>query len=188
MGLKFSLLIIQCHYVQLHLQFCRAHTHSAHCSCSNRHWTTINTSMVATTSIFPDQQWNSLTFPDNKLFPDFTWVSRKREPCIAYVCMFTKYFLDPVFMQIVCILNLPFQDKIFELSTLGSSYVIILQTATDRTNISIANTERCIWPFDWHINIWPWPVENSMAKGMHILTVNISHGVAYRANIVIANK
>ena len=44
-----------------------------------------------------------------------------------------------------------FQCQRFESSTLGSSNVIVLQTVTDMTKIAIANTESCMWPFDWHI-------------------------------------
>ena len=53
------------------------------------------------------------------------------------------------------VLDLYVQGQRFELNTLGSSNVIISQTVADRTNIAIANTESRIWPFDWHIYIWP---------------------------------
>ena len=38
------------------------------------------------------------------------------------------------------------------------SSVNILQTVTDRTNISNANTESRMWPFDWHNYTWRWPI------------------------------
>ena len=43
-----------------------------------------------------------------------------------------------------------------------------------------------MWPFDWHIYIWPWPILKVKVKVMHILTVNISQAMTDRANITIA--
>ena len=56
----------------------------------------------------------------------------------AYVCVLVWYVSQQIFSQIVCVLDLHFQGKRFESSTSGSSYVIISQTVTDRTNIAFA--------------------------------------------------
>ena len=48
-------------------------------------------------------------------------------------------------------------------STFGSSYVIVLQTVTDKTNIAIANTESRMWPFNWYIFIFD--IVHSKAQG-----------------------
>ena len=79
-----------------------------------------------------------------------------------------------------------FKGQRYDSCTLRRSNVIILQTVTDRTNIAIANAQSCLWPFYWHIYIWPWPILNVMVKVMHISTVNISQTVTDRANIAIA--
>ena len=55
----------------------------------------------------------------------------------------------------------------------------------DRTNIA---TESRMWPFDWHIYVWSWPIPKTMIKVGHISTVNISETVTDMANIAIANK
>ena len=56
------------------------------------------------------------------------------------------------------------------------------------TNIAIANTESCMWLFDWQIYIWQWPILKVKVKIMHFLTVNILQTVTNKANIAIAKK
>ena len=51
----------------------------------------------------------------------------------AHVRRLTKYVSLQIFIQIVNVLDLHFQDQRFESGTLASSYVIILQTVTNRT-------------------------------------------------------
>ena len=100
-----------------------------------------------------------------------------------------SYVRQPIFAQIHKVLDLHFQGQRFESNTLGSSYGIILQTMTYRTNIAIVNTESHMWPLDWHVYIWPWSILKGRVKVMHILTVNILQTVsADMANIAIANK
>ena len=80
----------------------------------------------------------------------WTW---KRQ-FFAYICMLTRYIHWSIFYQIVNIIDLHFQSQRFESSKLGSSYMIILQMVTDRTNIAISNTGSHIWPFwlaSWHL-------------------------------------
>ena len=45
-----------------------------------------------------------------------------------------------------------------------------------------------MWPFDWHIYIWPWPTLKVKVKVMHISTVNILQMVTDKININIADK
>ena len=61
-------------------------------------------------------------------------------PILAHSCTLTMYVCLPIFIQNLNVLDVYFQGQIFESSTLGSSYVIISQTVTDRANITIANT------------------------------------------------
>ena len=86
------------------------------------------------------------------------------------------------------IFDLHFIGQRFELSTLGSSNVIISQVVTDRTNNAITNIESRMWPFDWHIYILPWTIVKVWVKVMNFSTVNISQMVTVEANIAIANK
>ena len=65
-----------------------------------------------------------------------------------------RYICLPIFIKIVDILDLHLHGQRFEWSSLGSSYVIISQMVTDRTNFAIANTESCMRPFAWHIYVW----------------------------------
>ena len=58
--------------------------------------------------------------------------------------MLSRYVRQLIFIQIVNALKLHFQGQIFESSTFGSSHVIIPKTATDGTNIAIANIESLI--------------------------------------------
>ena len=55
-------------------------------------------------------------------------------PVFARVCMLTKYVRRQIFIKNLDVLGFHFQGQIFESSTLGSSYVIISQTVTDRIN------------------------------------------------------
>ena len=55
-------------------------------------------------------------------------------PILARICLPTKR------IPMIIALELHFQDQRFELSASGSLYVIISQTATDRSNIAIVNT------------------------------------------------
>ena len=68
-------------------------------------------------------------------------------PCFAHERM------QPIFIQILNVLDLHYQGQRLESSTLGSEYVIISQTMTNIINIAIAKTENHIWPVDWHIYI-----------------------------------
>ena len=71
----------------------------------------------------------------------------------TYICMLAWYVRAPIFIQIVHILDLDFQGHGFESRILRSSYANISQIVTDRTNISIANTESRMNSFNWHIYI-----------------------------------
>ena len=64
----------------------------------------------------------------------------------------------------------------------------IAQTVTDWASTAIVNTGSRMWPFDWHIYIWPWPILTVKVKVMNISTVNISQTVTDRANITIASN
>ena len=64
----------------------------------------------------------------------------------AHIGMLTRYLRVPIFIQILNVLDLHLNGKKFESSTLGSSKGILSQTVTDRTNITIANTESRMWP------------------------------------------
>ena len=43
------------------------------------------------------------------------------EHIFAHICMLTKYLRSPIFIQILNVLDLHFQDQIFESNTLASS-------------------------------------------------------------------
>ena len=64
------------------------------------------------------------------------------EPFFTHVCLLTTYICQLIFIQIDNVLYLNFQAQRFE-----------LRMVTDRTNITIADTESHICPFDWHIYI-----------------------------------
>ena len=60
----------------------------------------------------------------------------------------------------------------------------ISQMVTDITEtITAANIESCMWPFDLHTYIWPWPILKVTVKVIHISTENISQMVTYKENI-----
>ena len=79
----------------------------------------------------------------------------------------------PIFMHIVNILDVHFQGQKFESSTLGSSYVIILQIVTDVTNIAIANKHK----IEYNLYIYIFPFDLGLLKVkfkfMHISSFNI---------------
>ena len=60
----------------------------------------------------------------------------------------------------------------------------ISQMVTDTANITIVDTGGHPWDFDWHIYIWPWPIQMSKARSC-ISTVNISLTVTDMANSLL---
>ena len=65
--------------------------------------------------------------------------------------------------------------------------VTISLTLTDRTNITIANTESRVLAFEWCIYVLPWPVLKFKVKVMEILNVNILQTVTGGTHIAIVN-
>ena len=74
-------------------------------------------------------------------------------PIFANICKLTSYIRQPIFIQIINVLDLFFKGKTFESSTLESLYAIISQMVTDGTNITIFSTESHMWPLNWHMYI-----------------------------------
>ena len=106
-------------------------------------------------------------------------------PMSAYLCMMTRYIQGSIFIQIINVLHLRFQCKKFESNTQGSSYVIILQTATDRTNIAIANRKS---PMTFRLTNLHLTLAHSKGQGHAHFYDNISQMVTDKAKFAIANK
>ena len=89
--------------------------------------------------------------------------------------------------EMVNVPNLYFNGRLFDSSTLWSSYMVISQTAADRTNNAIDNTESCKWYFNYHIYTWPWTILNVSVKDINISTENFSQTVTGGVSIAVAN-
>ena len=60
-------------------------------------------------------------------------------PIFANVCMLTRYVRQPIFIEILNVLDLHLQDQRCESSTMEQGLLLL--------------TNSLIWPFDWHINL-----------------------------------
>ena len=63
-------------------------------------------------------------------------------PIFESLSRLTRYVRNQIFFQIGNVLDLPFQARIFESSTMDRSHVIISQTVTDLASIAIAKKQK----------------------------------------------
>ena len=108
-------------------------------------------------------------------------------PIFVHICMLIMFIRQSISSKLSTSLT-HFQCQRFESST--GLFICNYLTNGDRYDKHCYGQHigSCMWPFDWHIYISPWPILKIKVKIMHIWTANISQMVTDRRNIAVANK
>ena len=95
----------------------------------------------------------------------------------------------PISIQIVIVLYLNFQGQRCESSTLKvHTWLSRKRWPIEHTLLLPTQKVTFLWPLDWHIYIWPWPILKVNFKVMQISIVNISQTVTDRQTLLLATN